>query len=121
MINTYGLIQTLVPYGGATSEVDFVYFIPDLIVNRGASTATINVSNPPDNGSLVILRGNDYIGSFSTLTTVALSSLPYTDSTINNELSHKYKARFIYTFNGRLINDAPSSNPVYTIQPNGEL
>ena len=121
MANTYGLFQTLIPYGGATSEADFIYFIPDLIVNRGASTATIDVSNPPDNGSVVIYRGTDYISSFSTLVTVALTSLPYTDNTINNQLSHKYKARFVYTFNGKQINDAPTSNPVYTIQPNGEL
>ena len=121
MVNTYGLFQELIPYGGATSEAEFVYFIPDLIVNRGASTATIDVSNPPDNGSIVIFRGSDYISSFSSLVTVALASLPYTDSTINNELSHKYKAKFVYTYNGRVINDAPKSNPVYTIQPNGEL
>jgi hypothetical protein len=121
MVNTYGLIQTIIPYGGAVSQAEFVYFVPELIVNRSSTQAVINVANPPNNGSLVILRGNDYIGSFSTLVTVPLSSLPYADTTINNNLSHKYKGKFVYSFNGQQINDAPSSAPIYTIQPNGEL
>jgi hypothetical protein len=122
-MNTYGLAQEIIPYGGAISRASFVYFIPELIVNRGATEAIINVANPPNNGTIRIFRANDYIGTFTELpaSPIPLTSLPFTDSTINNTLSHKYKAKFVYLFNGQQINDAPKSNPVYTIQPNGEL
>jgi hypothetical protein len=120
-VRTYGLVQAIFPYGGAISEADFIYFRPNLIVNRFPTEVIIDVVNPPSNGSLEILRGDDYIGGFDTLVTVPLSSLPYHDTTINNNLSHKYKGKFVYLFNGKQIEDAPRSNPIYTIKPNGEL
>jgi hypothetical protein len=105
------------PYGGVASTERFVYFVPRLNVIRATTSpfaVTVNVTNPPDNGSLIIYRANDVRAGFSTLTTVALTSLPYTDATANPELNHKYQGRYVYNFNGRLVTGAPVSDPVYT-------
>jgi len=105
------------PYGGVASNERFVFFVPRLNVIRATTSpfgVTINVTNPPDNGSLVIYRANDVRANFSELATVALGALPYTDSTANSTLNHKYTARFVYNFNGRIISTAPVGEPVYT-------
>lgn len=110
-------VYGLRPYGAVPSLDRFVYFVPKLNVIR-ATTApfgvTVNVTNPPDNGSLVIFRGNDVRANFAELATVALNALPFTDSTANSTLNHKYTARFVYNFNGRVISTAPVGDPVYT-------
>jgi hypothetical protein len=105
------------PYGGVASNEQFVFFVPRLNVIRATTSpfgVTINVTNPPDNGSLVIFRGNDVRATFSELATVALSALPYTDATANATLNHKYQGRYVYVFNGRTVSGAPLSDPVYT-------
>lgn len=118
MLRPFGFgVYGIGPYGGVASTERFVFFVPRLNVTR-ATTApfavTVNVTNPPDNGSLVIYRADDVRANFSELTTVALSSLPYTDSTANAELNHKYQGRYVYVFNGRTVSGAPLSDPVYT-------
>jgi hypothetical protein len=104
-------------YGGVPSLDQFVFFVPQLNVIRDTSSpfhATIDVTNPPDNGSLIIYRGDDVRSGVSELATVALTSLPYTDSTANPILNHKYVGRYFYNFNGRLVTGAPLSAPAYT-------
>lgn len=118
MLRLFGFgVYGIQPYGGVPSLEQFVYFIPKLNVIRATTSpfgVTVNVTNPPDNGSLVIFRANDVRANFTELATVALGALPYTDSTANSTLNHKYTARFVYNFNGRTVSGAPLSDPVYT-------
>lgn len=118
MLRSFGFgVYGIQPYGGVPSLEQFVYFIPKLNVIRATTSpfgVTVNVTNPPDNGSLVIFRANDVRANFTELATVALGALPYTDSTANSTLNHKYTARFVYNFNGRTISTAPVGEPVYT-------
>lgn len=105
------------PFGGVASSERFVFFVPQLNVIRATTSpfgVTVDVTNPPDNGSLVIFRANDVRANFAELATVALSALPYTDATANSTLNHKYQGRYVYVFNGRTVSGAPLSDPVYT-------
>jgi hypothetical protein len=118
MIRTYGFgVYGLGPYGGVASLEQFVFLVPELKVNRGVTApfhSVIDVLNPPDNGSIEIYRANDVRSKFTLLTTVAISSLPFTDTTANPILNHKYMGRYQYIFNGRLVTQAPVSPPIYT-------
>jgi len=118
MIGTYGFaLYGRAIYGGVPSTEQFVYFVPQLNVIRATTSpfgVTVNVTNPPDNGSLIIYRGNDVRSGVSVLATVPLTSLPYTDSSANPILNHKYIGRYVYNFNGRIVTGAPLSDAVYT-------
>jgi hypothetical protein len=118
MIRTYGFgVYGLGPYGGVGSLEQFVFLVPELKVNRDASApfhAVIDVFNPPDNGSIEIYRANDVRAKFALLDTIPLDQLPYTDTTANSILNHKYMARYQYIFNGRTVTQAPVSAPIYT-------
>jgi hypothetical protein len=118
MIRTYGFgPYGLGPYGAVPSLISFVYFVPILNVTRSTTApfgVTVNVTNPPDNGQLIIYRGDDVRSGLSLLATVNLSALPYTDSTANPILNHRYVGRYVYNFNGRIVTGAPVSEPVYT-------
>jgi hypothetical protein len=118
MNRTFGFgVYGLGVYGGVVSNERFVFFVPQLNVTRATTSpfaVTVNVTNPPDNGSLIIYRGDDVRSGITELTTVALTSLPYTDSTANPILNHKYVGRYVYNFNGRLVTTAPLSASSYT-------